>query len=353
MMRVLIIDDEKSIRNTLRIFLEKEGYAVDTAETAMEALERIQTVEYDILISDIIMPKMSGVELLEKLQEYLVNVPILMMTGEPTVETAIIALQQGAFDYLYKPISKEALLKAVRQATIVRELAVQNKVLEQEKIEYLKNLEETVSVRTLDLDKSMQSSIRIMTSLVDSRDPYTSSHQIRVGNLSAAISRKLGLSEFQITGNRVIGYLHDIGKLSLPSEILVKPSKLSHFEFEIIKTHSESGYSILKDLRLPWPVAEVVWQHHEKLDGSGYPQGLKGEEILFEARILTVADVVEAMASHRPYRASLGLTAALEEIQAKKGKLFEPAIVEACIELMTKDGYTFDSQYYESSFIFY
>ena len=350
-MRILIVDDEKSIRTTLKIFLEREGFVVDTAETAMHAMDLIRTVSYDILISDIIMPQVSGVEFLEEIRLSLPDVPILMMTGEPTVETAVVALQLGAFDYLYKPIQKDSLVKTVKQAAKARELALQKQALEQDKLEYQLNLEAMISRRTVDLDKSMQSTIKIMTSLIDSRDPYTSGHQIRVGNLSAALASQLGLPRFAATGIRVTGYLHDIGKLAVPSEILVKPTRLSRYEFEIIKTHSESGYNILRDLSLPWPVAEIIYQHHERLDGSGYPQGLHGEEILPETRILTVADVVEAMASHRPYRASLGLYAALAEIKQHAGTYYDPDVVAACLKLLNEKGYEFENTYYESSFL--
>lgn len=350
-MRILIVDDEKSIRTTLKIFLEREGFAVDTAETAMQAMDLIQAESYDILISDIIMPQVSGVEFLEEIRVSLPDVPILMMTGEPTVETAVVALQRGAFDYLYKPIQKDVLVKTVKQAAKIRELALQKQALEQEKKEYQLNLEALISSRTADLDKSMQSTIKIMTTLVDSRDPYTSGHQIRVGNLSAAIASELGLPAFAATGIRVTGYLHDIGKLAVPSEILVKPTKLSRYEFEIVKTHSESGYNILRELSLPWPVAEIIYQHHERLDGSGYPRGITGEDILLESRILTVADVVEAMASHRPYRASLGLDVALAEIKQHAGTYYDPDVVAASLKLLSEQGYEFENTYHEASFI--
>lgn len=351
MMRILIVDDEKNIRTTLQIFLEREQYEVDTAETAMQAFELIKSHRYDIILSDIIMPRISGVEFLDEIKRMLPDVPVLMMTGEPTVETAVVALQRGAFDYLNKPIHKDDLLKAVRQAAQIRQLAIQKHVLEVEKQNYQHDLEKTIRDRTADLDKSMQSTIKVMTSLVDSRDPYTSGHQLRVGNLAAAIALQMGLPRFQATGIRVTGYLHDIGKLSVPSEILVKPAKLSHYEFEIVKTHSECGYKILSDLRFPWPVADIVHQHHERLDGSGYPQGLRGDEIMLEARILTVADVVEAMSSHRPYRASLGVAAAVEEITAKKGTAFDADVVDACLVVLDKQGDAFESSYIESSLI--
>ena len=351
MMRVLIVDDEKSIRTTLQIFLERDGYEVETAETAMQALEMIGRQPCDILISDIIMPRMSGVEFLDEVKKILPDVPVLMMTGEPTIETAVVALQRGAFDYLNKPIQKEALLKAVRQAEQFRRLSLEKQALEQEKIAYQHNLEVLVNERTADLDNSMQSTIKVMTSLVDSRDPYTSGHQIRVGNLSSAIAVQMGLPPFVATGVRVTGYLHDIGKLAVPSEILVKPSRLSVHEFEMVKTHAEWGYTILSDLRLPWPIAEIVRQHHERLDGSGYPLGVKGDDIRLESRILTVADVVEAMASHRPYRPALGIQAAIDELLDKRGILFDPQVVDACLTLLKQADFAFIDTYMESSFI--
>ena len=350
-MRILIIDDEPSIRTTLKIFLEREGYEADSAETAMQAHELLEGRSYDIVFSDIIMPKISGVEFLDKIKQTLPDVPVVMMTGEPSVETAVMALQRGAFDYLNKPIQKSDLLKAVKHAAQFRLLTVQKRNLEQMNRDYLAHLEKVITERTADLDQSMQSTIRVMTSLVNSRDHYTSGHQIRVGNLSASIALEMGLSSFQATGIRVTGYLHDIGKLSVPSNILVKPSKLTQFEFDIVKTHAESGYRILTNLSLPWPVAEIAYQHHERLDGSGYPRGLNGDDILLGSRILTVADVIEAMTSHRPYRASLGIEVAIDEIVSKKGRAYDPDVVDACLAVMKRQNNEFESNYVETSFI--
>jgi putative nucleotidyltransferase with HDIG domain len=150
------------------------------------------------------------------------------------------------------------------------------------------------------------------------------------------------LSERQIEGLRVIGYLHDIGKIAVPAEILSKPSQLTEIEHAMVKAHAQTGYDILKDLEFPWPVAEAVLQHHERLDGSGYPQGLKATDIILEARILMVADVVEAMASHRPYRASLGLDAAIDELTTNKGTLYDPDVVIACVRLFAEHRFSFD-----------
>lgn len=350
-MRVLVVDDEKSIRVTLKKFLENEGYEADSAETAMQAIELIEANSYDVLLSDIIMPRISGVEFLDDVKKIIPDVPVIMMTGEPTVETAVTALQRGAFDYLKKPIQKDELLKSVKQAAQIRLLSIQKKELERLNQDYLNSLEKAIRERTDDLDHSMQSTIKVMTSLVNSRDHYTSEHQIHVGNLAASIAHELGLSSFQTTGIRIAGYLHDIGKLSVPSSILVKPVKLTQYEYDIVKTHAESGYKILNNLRLPWPVAEIVYQHHERLDGSGYPRGLHADDILHDSRILAVADVVEAMASHRPYRASLGTKVALEEIVTKKKTAYDPDVVDACLAVMNMRNNEFENSYIETSFI--
>jgi putative nucleotidyltransferase with HDIG domain len=178
-----------------------------------------------------------------------------------------------------------------------------------------------------------------MASAVEARDPYTAGHQIRSANLARAIATELGLQQDKIEGIRIAGSIHDIGKLSLPAEILSKPTKLSEIEFSLIKEHAKKGYEMLKDVESPWPLAEIVYQHHERINGSGYPRNLKGEEILIEARILTVADVVEAMASHRPYRPGLGIDAALNEIEKNRGIFYDDAVADACLRLFREKGF--------------
>lgn len=183
--------------------------------------------------------------------------------------------------------------------------------------------------------------IQVIELMVEERDPYTAGHQRRVTDLARSISNEMGLSSNQIEAIRMAGLIHDIGKISIPSEILSKPTQLTETEFELIKKHPQVGYEILKNIDFPWPVAEIVLQHHERLDGSGYPDGLKNSQILMEARVLGVADVVEAMSSHRPYRAGLGKKKALEEIKKNKGTLYEPEAVDACVRLIAEKGYEF------------
>lgn len=189
------------------------------------------------------------------------------------------------------------------------------------------------------LEQSLDHAVTAIAATVEMRDPYTAGHQRRVAKLTVAIAAEMGLAEERVQGLRVASVVHDIGKIHVPAEILSSPSKLSEAEFEIIKTHSKVGWEILKGIDFPWPVAEMVYQHHEKLDGSGYPRGLKGEEILLETRILTVADVVEAMTSHRPYRPGIGILPALQEISQHRGGLYEETAVKACLQLFMEKGY--------------
>jgi PAS domain S-box-containing protein/putative nucleotidyltransferase with HDIG domain len=200
--------------------------------------------------------------------------------------------------------------------------------------------EENIHV-TAKLLRVMGEIIEAMAHMVEIRDPYTAGHQRRVSQLAAAIATEMGLSREIIEGVRVAGMVHDIGKIYIPAEILSKPAKLNDMEYRMIKQHSKLSYDILNTIEFPWPVATIVYQHHERFDGSGYPRGLSGKDITLEARILAVADVVEAMASHRPYRAALGIEKALDEISQQRGKLYDPDIVDACIKIL-KSGYSFN-----------
>jgi PAS domain S-box-containing protein len=192
------------------------------------------------------------------------------------------------------------------------------------------------------LRKSFGATIQVMVSAVEMRDPYTAGHQIRVANIACGIAKEMGLPNDKIEGIRMAGSIHDIGKLSIPAEILSKPTKLTEIEFSLIKEHSRSGYEMLKDVESPWPLAQIVYQHHERINGSGYPRNLKGDEIILEARIMAVADVVEAMASHRPYRAALGIDAALAEIEKNKGTHYDKTVADACLRLFRQKGYNLE-----------
>ncbi len=202
-----------------------------------------------------------------------------------------------------------------------------------------KQMEEQLQHSLSNIRKSMEGTIQVVSMIVEKRDPYTAGHQQRVAGLARAIAEEMGLSKERIEGIYMSGVIHDLGKVSVPTEILSKPGKITKIEFELIKNHAQEGYNILEKIEFPWPVAQIVYQHHEKIDGSGYPLGLSGEEILLEARIICVADVVEAMASHRPYRPALGIDTALKEISHKKGLLYDPEVVDACLTLFNGNGF--------------
>ena len=232
---------------------------------------------------------------------------------------------------IWAQISSVPIVWEDRPATLnfVRDITVQ------------KNAEEELRNSVDKLRKITGATIQAMAQTVEVRDPYTAGHQKRVADLARAIATRMGLSSDRVDGIRMAGAIHDIGKISVPAEILSKPGLLTPLEFSLIKTHAQIGYDILKEIEFPWDIATMVLQHHERLDGSGYPQGVTGERILLEARILTVADVVEAMASHRPYRPSLGMDKAMEEIKEKRGRFYDPDVVDACLRLFSENKFTF------------
>ncbi|MBI4621567.1 MAG: response regulator [Desulfobacterales bacterium] len=220
------------------------------------------------------------------------------------------------------PLVEEGLIFAVARDV------TQHKLMEEERIQ-----------STQKLIKAMESTIEAIATTVEMRDPYTAGHQRRVAGIVSAIAREMCLSEDQVHGISMAGIVHDIGKISVPAEILSRPGKLSKIEFDLIKMHPQAGYDILKDIEFPLPIAQTILQHHERMDGSGYPAGLSKDAILLEARIMSVADVVEAMASHRPYRPAIGLDGALEEISMNSGILYDADVVDACIRLFREKGF--------------
>ena len=194
---------------------------------------------------------------------------------------------------------------------------------------------------------AMKATIQAMVLMSEMRDPYTAGHQLRVAHLADNIAKEMGISEDRRPAVHMSGLVHDLGKIYVPAEILTKPGRLTQIEFNMIKEHSTAGYNILKTVDFPWPIAKIVLQHHERLDGSGYPDGLSGDAIVLEARVLAVADVVEAMASHRPYRAALGIDKALEEISKNKGALYDPEVVDACLKLFYEKGFKLEEQIHQ------
>ncbi len=323
---ILIVDDEEPIRRMLKRMLTRQGYECTLSANAKEARECMDEERFDLVLCDVNMPGESGIDLARHIDREYEDTAIIMVTGVDDRQEADVAIEIGIYGYIVKPLDMNEVLINIRNSLHRRELEIDNR-------RYRMDLEEIVEERTASLRKAMLGIIRAMGLTVESRDPYTSGHQQRVARLSAAIAKEMELPRDQILGIRLAGMIHDLGKIAVPAEILCKPTRLSEFEFAIIQTHSQVGYDILKEIEFPWPIAQMVYQHHERMDGSGYPRGLAGEAILLEARILSVADVVEAMASHRPYRPAVGLDQAMEEISRNSGKLYDGEAVEACVKI--------------------
>ncbi|RLC26553.1 MAG: HD-GYP domain-containing protein [Deltaproteobacteria bacterium] len=258
----------------------------------------------------------------------------MMVTAVDDPEIAETALEVGIYGYMIKPFNANEMIINIRNSLRRRELEIADRT-------YRSNLEQKVEERTAELQETLKGTIFALTMTVEYRDPYTSGHQQRVSDLVSATAKEMGFSEDKIMGIRIAGVLHDIGKIAIPVEILSKPGRLSKTEFELIKNHSQVGYDILNSIKFPWPISQIILQHHERIDSSGYPNGLLGKEILIEAKILGAADVVEAMASHRPYRPALGIDKALEEISTNKGKLYDTEVVNACLRIFKEKKFKF------------
>jgi putative two-component system response regulator len=330
---LLIEDDQAHAEAVQRAFLDSGMKAkVQVARTLREyrALAAAQTP--DIAIMDLSLPDGRALEALSSPPGD-GPFPILLITGHGDEQVAVEAMKAGAIDYVVK--SSETF--AAMPRTVKRALREWNLLQERKRAE--KNLLET----NQRLNQAITATIQVLSMTVEARDPYTAGHQRRTTILAEAIAGEMGFPPERIEGLRMAGKIHDIGKISLPSEILSKPTKLTPAEYELVKAHAQKGYEILKEVEFPWPLAEIVYQHHERLNGSGYPRGLKGDEILAEARILAVSDTVEAMASHRPYRPASGVEAALEEIDKSKGVLYDSDVAAACLKLFREKGFILEA----------
>jgi len=337
--RVLIVNDNGAELRLMEALLQNEGYFFEAAESGPEAIEKTGKFLPDIILLDILMPGMDGFEVCRKLKESPDTryIPVVFVTVLEDKETRIMGLECGAVDFITKPIDRIEFTVRIKNLLKIKEfedfLKRHTEILRHEVDAQTGKLQETVEK----LQKTTEDVIRIMAKMAEIRDPYTSGHQRRVAELAQAIAEEIGLDKDAIKNIFMTGLIHDVGKIAVPIELLTKPGKLSDKVFDIIKTHSTEGANLVKDVELPWPVANILIQHHERLNGSGYPGGLKGDEIRIEARILAVADVVEAMSSHRPYRPALGVEKALEEIRINRGILYDADAVDAC-EKVIREG---------------
>ncbi len=326
--KVLVVDDTPASLKLLTELLQAEGYEVRSAISGELALHAATINPPELILLDIRMPVMDGFEVCRRLkaQSATCDVPVIFVSSLSETNEKVEGFELGAVDFVTKPYQREELLIRVRTHLEMARL--------RNRLEFL------VDERTNELRFSMLAFVTALASTVEMRDPYTAGHQRRTAQLATAIAKQLLLPDNQIEGLNLAGVMHDIGKIRIPAEILCKPGRLDEIEFALIKLHPETGYEILKHIDFPWPIARTVLEHHERLDGTGYPHGLKGDEILLEAKILAVADVVEAMISHRPYRAGLGVDAAIDEISRHRGVLYEPTVVDACLLLLREPGFS-------------
>ena len=335
MANILVVDDEEQVRRLLNRTLSGAEYTCTLAAGGAEARKCLAKQPFDLALCDVNMPGESGIDLAGHIASEYEDIAVIILTAVDDPKTADAAIEAGTYGYIIKPFNPNELIINIRNALRRRKLEIAGRM-------YRQDLEQMVKDRTVRLQGALEGIIQAMARTVESRDPYTAGHQHRVADLAVAIAMEMNFPKDQIEGIRMAGMIHDLGKISVPAEILSKPSRLTEIEFALIKTHSKIGYDIIADIEFPWPIAQMVLQHHEKMNGSGYPQGLSGEDILLEARILCVADVVEAMASHRPYRPALGIDVALEEISDNAGKLYDPEAAAACLRLFRKKKFTFD-----------
>jgi len=335
MENILVVEDEEQMRRLLGHILSKNGYAFTLAANGLEARKILDEKDFDLALCDVNMSGESGIDLARHINTEYPNTAVIIVTALDDSETADAAIESGTYGYIIKPFNNNELAINIRNALRRLKLEIANRM-------YRQDLEQMVKERTAKLKDALEGVIQVMTRTVETRDPYTAGHQQRVCKLSVAIAEAMHLTRDRIEGIRMAGMVHDLGKISVPAEILSKPGKLTEIEFSLIKTHPVAGYNIIADIEFPWPLARMVLEHHEKFNGTGYPQGLSGEDILLEARVLCVADVVEAMASHRPYRSALGVDLALEEISRNRGVLYDPLVVDACLKLFKQENFNFE-----------
>jgi len=369
---VLLLEDCPNDKNAFINFIQDHTLKFDCtiASTVKKALELLDTASFDIVLTDYLLADGTAFDILPLPD----NIPFIFVTASGNEEIAVHALKFGAYYYLPKDKEEKYLLKLpviIDNAIEYREIIEQSNQKKKQISRYQHELEDLVQLRTQELttlnkqlqreikdrekaEEELYESLSLIKNMVDGtvqtiiaisemRDPYTAGHQKRVSQLSYEIANQMKLPKHKREGCRMAALLHDVGKIYVPTEILSKPGAISEMEFNIIKYHSQAGYDLLKLIDFPWPIADIVLQHHEKMDGSGYPRGIKGKDISIEAKIISVADTVEAMTFHRPYRPGRGLNSALNEIINKKTTKFDPEIVDICVHLFRNKNFEFST----------
>lgn len=317
-LKILYVEDDMDVRALQTLFLQRRFACVDTACNGEEGLMAFRNGSYDVVVTDLKMPVLDGLEMAVQIKAQSPDIPVIVVTAFNESDYFVRSIEIGIDRYVIKPVVPEALIDAIEKTARAR---VHQLELEQERHNVVKTLQQIIEA---------------LGRAIEKRDPYTFGHQKRVSLLAVGIGKEMGLNAEALAGLRLGALIHDVGKINIPAEVMTSPRRFLPVELELMQTHPSSGFEIVRDIHFPWPIAEIIYQHHERMDGSGYPQGLRGGEIAFEARIMAVADVVEAIASHRPYRPSLGLEAARAEILEKRGTAFDADVVDACVRVIDK-----------------
>lgn len=323
---VLLLEDNPGDARLIRELLAdtNDKFELQCVDLLSKGLDCLALQTIDAMLLDLGLPDSQGLNTIESVRAKKASIPIIVLTVLNDESVAIEAVRRGAQDYLIKGSITGSMLSRVIRYAIER-----------------KNYEEELKRSLEKFTRALNGTVKAMAMAVEIRDPYTAGHQRRAADLARAIAQEMNLAPERAEGVRLAGMIHDIGKISIPAEILSKPALLSNLELSLIKIHPQVGYDILKEIDFPWPIAKTVLQHHERINGSGYPAGLKNDDILLEAKVLAVADVVEAIASHRPYRPAFGTKEAIDEITRKQGILYDPAVVKSCLRLFQDKEYSF------------
>jgi putative nucleotidyltransferase with HDIG domain len=338
--RILVVDDDAGIRQLVHKILKAAGYQPDAVEDALTAQERLSTNDYDVVISDIMMPGMSGIDLLKIIHQDTPDVPVILITGNPNLETAGEAIRTAsAVDYLCKPFSADEILRTVKRAGEIKRIRDENRQLTAENERYQLHLEEMVEEKSSELVTAYKEvrtaydfTLEALVAMIDAREKAVGRHSIRVREFALILAHEMEVSGDELENIARGTLLHDIGKIAIPDSVLLKPGKLTADEWVIMKTHPQIGHDIIQSSEYLSVAAELILSHHEKYDGSGYPRGLKGDEICLGARIFSVVDAYDAMRSVRVYKGAIPADQTLEEIIRCRGTHFDPAVVEVFLK---------------------
>jgi putative two-component system response regulator len=332
--RVLVVDDDKIISLILHDYINELGAKCAYSNDSEEAARLIQSTQFDVVLTDIYMPHLTGHDLLAitlKAQPY---TPVVLMTGHPTLDNTIDALRMGAYDYLVKPFNLDVVQLTLKRALEYGRMALENK-------KYQQTLELQVQERTQELQDFLFHSVQSLSLAMEARDPYTQGHGKRVSDLLIMFANELGVPETHDESLRLSGQLHDIGKIGVPDVILLKKEKLDPAEYDIMKDHVYIGYKILSPIPALEEISRYVYEHHERIDGKGYPQGLRGEDIHFNSRILAVAEVFDALATERCYKPAWPISDIKQYFAEHAGTAYDPDVCKALNSILSREGEVF------------